>query len=637
MVGSVANKRSRPSLLFLAAALFVSMYAFLGVGGSSGAATPSWEPVYNQDFPDPAVMVYNGTEYAYSTNSDYVNTPWATSTNSTKWTSGLSDAMPALPSWSTTGETWAPSVAQNASGQFVMWYTIADTATGTECISRAVSSSPSGPFTDSNSAPPICQVAVGSIDPEIFTDPAGQSYLYWKSDGNSVGEPSLLWGQALNPALSLIGSPTVMLRSDQTWQQNIIEAPDMWFANGVYYLFYSSNAYNSAFDAIGYATCTSPLGSCQDSLLNPVLDSSSGMSGPGGPSLFDGTDGALRMAFDAWPGAVGYANGGYRAMYMASVSFGPSGQPLFAPDDPNGSLPVNRIYGQDAIGTSIAVSQTEFPGNGSARAVVLARSDFFSDALAGGPLAVSVGGPLLITPGAGASATLDPRVVAEIQRVLPGGDTVFVLGGDLALSPEIDGQLSFLGYKVVREAGSDEYATAVDIANQMGDPGTVFEATGLNFFDALSAVPAAIAEHGAILLTDGSVQAPETAAYLNEFHPSVRYTIGGSLAAGGADPSATNVSGADLFATSAAVAATFFPGATVFGVATGATFPDALSGGGYMGTVGGPMLLVNPTAPLPAAIAVYLSAGLGRFVGGTVFGGPLAVNDSVVLALQSTA
>ena len=171
----------------------------------------------------------------------------------------------------------------------------------------------------------------------------------------------------------------------------------------------------------------------------------------------------------------------------------------------------------------------------------------------------------------------------------------------------------------------------------MGNPPTVFEATGLDFFDALSAVPAAIATRGAILLTDGNVQAPETAAYLSAFHPSVRYTIGGALAAGGADPSATNVSGADLFATSAAVATRFFGAATVFGVATGASFQDALSGGGYMGTVGGPMLLVNPTAPLPAVIASYLALGLGRFSGGTIFGGPLAVNDSVLLALESTA
>jgi hypothetical protein len=620
--GSVGGKRSRQLLLSFAVGPLVIVYAFVALSGPAGAAAPSWQPVYNQNFPDPDVMVVNGTEYAYSTNSDFVNTPWATSTDSTQWTPGGSDAMPALAPWSTPGDTWAPSVAPNAAGQFVMWYTIADTATGTQCISRAVSSSPLGPFTDTNAGPAICQASLGSIDPDIFTAPSGQSYLYWKSDGNSVGEPSLLWAQPLNANLNLTGSATVALRSDQTWQQSIIEAPDMAYVNGGYYLFYSSNAYDSAFDAIGYATCAGPLGPCQDSLLNPVLESSNGMSGPGGPDIFDDPGGQLLMAFDAWPGTVGYAGGGYRALYMASVSFGPSGQPLFTPDDPSPSVLVNRIYGQDAIGTSIAVAQAEFPNAASAHAVVLARSDFFSDALAGGPLAASVDGPLLITPGASQSATLDPRVLAAIQRVLPGGDTVYVLGGDLALSPVIDNQLTYLGYSVVREAGSDEYATAVDIAQQMGNPSTVFEATGLNFFDALSAVPAAIVTRGAILLTDGNVQAPETAAYLNAFHPSVRYTIGGSLAAGGADPGATNVSGTDLFATSAAVALRFFPTATVFGVATGASFQDALSGGGYMGRVGGPMLLVNPTAPLPAAIAAYLAVGVGRFTGGTILGGP---------------
>jgi hypothetical protein len=639
MVASVAPKRSRPLLLSLPVAVLVLVSALAAVAGPAGAALPSWTPVYNVDFPDPTVMVYNGTEYAFSTNSNLVNTPWATSTDSTHWTAGNGDALPTLPSWSTPLDTWAPSVEENAAGQFVMWYTVADTATGTQCISRAVSSSPAGPFSDPNAGPAICQAAVGSIDPEIFTDPtSGASYLYWKSDGNSVGEPSLLWGQPLDADFNLVGTPSVMLRADQTWQQNIIEAPDMAFVDGGYYLFYSSNAFNSAFDAIGYATCKGPLGPCSDSLLNPVLDSGVGMSGPGGPALFTDLSGQLLMAFDAWPGAVGYANGGYRAMFMATVTFGSSGQPLFTPDNPTGgSVPVARIYGQDAIGTSIAVSQAEFPAAGSARAVVLARSDFFSDALAGGPLAAAVGGPLLITPGASISPALDDRVLAEIQRVLPGGDTVFVLGGDLALGPEIDNQLSYLGYRVVREAGVDEYATAVDIANQLGNPPTVFEATGLNFYDALSAVPAAIEDGGAILLTDGSVQAPETAAYLSRFHPSLRYTIGGPLAAGGADPGATNVSGADLFATSAAVATRFFPGAALFGAATGATFPDALSGGGYMGMKGGPMLLVNPTAPLPASIAAYLSAGVGRFAMGTIFGGPLAVNDSVLLALESTA
>jgi hypothetical protein len=271
-------------------------------------------------------------------------------------------------------------------------------------------------------------------------------------------------------------------------------------------------------------------------------------------------------------------------------------------------IPVTRIYGTDAIGTSIAVSQTEFPSAGSANAVVLARSDFFADALAGGPLAAKVGGPLLITPGADQSSTIDPRVLAEIQRVLPVGRTVYILGGVLALSPTIDATLQSLGYITQRIAGSDEYATAVDIAEQLGNPTTIFEATGLNFPDALSAVPAAIATGGAILLTDGATQSLETGLYLLAHPGDTRYAIGGPLAAYGADPGATPVYGQDLYGTSAAVASTFFPGATSFGAATGTNFPDALSGGAFMGAPAerGPLLLVQSSGPLPGPIASYL-------------------------------
>ena len=126
-----------------------------------------------------------------------------------------------------------------------------------------------------------------------------------------------------------------------------------------------------------------------------------------------------------------------------------------------------QIYGTTAIGTSIATSLAEFPTAGSAGAVVLARDDFFSDALAGGPLAAAVSGPLLLTEGADESASLDPATQAEIQRVLPAVGTVYILGGDLAISSNVDTTLGGLGYTVVREAGSDEYATAVDIADQI--------------------------------------------------------------------------------------------------------------------------------------------------------------------------
>ncbi|MGH9044927.1 MAG: cell wall-binding repeat-containing protein [Acidimicrobiales bacterium] len=304
---------------------------------------------------------------------------------------------------------------------------------------------------------------------------------------------------------------------------------------------------------------------------------------------------------------------------------------------PSPTPPPNRIYGADAIGTSIAISQAEFPTTGSARAVVLARSDFFSDALAGGPLAAKLAGPLLITPSASLSSALDPRVLAEIERVLPVGDPVYILGGDLAVSPSVDSQLEAIGYQAIREAGADEYATAVDIAQALGNPTTVFLATGQNFYDALSSVPAAIERGAAILLTDGSVQAPETAAYLGQHPSDTAYAIGGPDAAYGADPSATPVYGQTLYDTAAAVATTFFPGAATYGAATSADFQDALGGGVYMATGGrlGPILLVDPdSSTLSPSAASYLSS-LSVTAPGLVFGGPLAVPGYLLGALQA--
>jgi len=302
---------------------------------------------------------------------------------------------------------------------------------------------------------------------------------------------------------------------------------------------------------------------------------------------------------------------------------------------PLGPAPV-RLFGADAIATALAVSQAEFPSTGSASAVVLARSDFFSDALAGGPLAAKVNGPLLITPGASSSSSLDPRVQAEIQRVLKPGGTVYILGGPVALSPTIDTTLTGLGYTTQRVQGSNEFATAVAIANQLGNPSTIFEATGLNFPDALSAVPAAIATGGAILLNNGTSEAPETAAYLTANPPSTRYVVGGPVT-NYQDPMAIPVYGADLFGTSAAVAALFFSSPAVFGTATGATYPDALSGGVFMATAGrlGPLLLVNPSGPLPSSIAAYLG-GLAESTQGYIFGGPVAVGPDVAAEIQAS-
>ena len=282
-----------------------------------------------------------------------------------------------------------------------------------------------------------------------------------------------------------------------------------------------------------------------------------------------------------------------------------------------------RIAGADRQSTAVAASQNAFPTAGAAGAVVLARADVFADALAGGPLAAGKHGPLLLT----SSGALDAVTSAEIHRVLPTGGTVYLLGGTSALSDGVAAAVVALGDVPVRIAGADRFSTAVAIAAALGNPGTVFEASGLNFPDTLSAVPAAVIDHGAILLTDGPSQAAATSAY-TAAHPGHRYAIGGPAA--WADPSAIAIAGADRYATSAAVALAFFPNTTAASIASGENFPDALGAGPAAGATDQPMLLLNSAGTVAEPIAAYLATHAGQIHAVHAFGGAAAVPDTAL-------
>ena len=282
-----------------------------------------------------------------------------------------------------------------------------------------------------------------------------------------------------------------------------------------------------------------------------------------------------------------------------------------------------RLSGANRQATAVAASQAQFPTSGSASAVVLARADVFADALAGGPLAAAKHAPLLLTT----SSSLDDVTKAEIRRVLPSGGTVYLLGGTSALSDDVATAVTALGDVPTRISGTDRFATAVAIADAMGDPTTVFEASGADFPDALSAVPAAIKEHAAILLTNGAAQAQATSAYLSA-HATTRYSVGGPAA--WADPSAIALAGATRYDTSEAVALAFFPDATGIDLASALTFPDALAAGPLAGAAGQPVLLVPPSGALPEPVTAYLSTHAATISAVRAFGGTSALGASVL-------
>ncbi|HEY3926480.1 MAG TPA: cell wall-binding repeat-containing protein [Acidothermaceae bacterium] len=286
-----------------------------------------------------------------------------------------------------------------------------------------------------------------------------------------------------------------------------------------------------------------------------------------------------------------------------------------------------RVAGADRFLTAVATMNAEYPSAGSAGAVVLARADNYPDALVGTALAAAKNAPLLFVQG----SSLTPETQAGIVRVLPSGGTVYLLGGTAAIPDSIATKLTSLGFNVVRYAGTDRYDTALKVAAALGSPSTVFLATGTNFPDALSAGPAAAEVHGVVLLTNSSKLTTSVEAYLTA-HPGTVYAVGGPAVA--ADPAAIPLDGADRYATAAAVATAIFSAPTSIGLASGVTFPDALSGGAYQAHSGGPILLGATTA-LPSATADYLSGGKATITNAVIFGGVAALSASVQSAIAA--
>lgn len=67
------------------------------------------------DFPDPSIFKWDNVHYVFSTSSQGLKVPVATSTDFATWTRTGSDALPTLGAWSDNGAVWAPDVVQAVS------------------------------------------------------------------------------------------------------------------------------------------------------------------------------------------------------------------------------------------------------------------------------------------------------------------------------------------------------------------------------------------------------------------------------------------------------------------------------------------------------------------------------------------
>ena len=290
------------------------------------------------DQPDPFMFEQGGEYYLFtSQDKNHANVPVHEGTVVGAWGPEV-DALPYLPAWAVSGIVWAPDVAQFGE-HYMLYFTaqLADVSPQTMCIGDAISAAVAGPYLPA-AAPLVCQQSLGgSIDPRVFVDGDGRASLLWKSDQNAradqSGLPSVntqIYSQALSAdGLTLIGAPTVIFGPDETWQNHIVEAPQMVLARGTYWLFYSGGWFNQTGYAIGVARCQGPRGPCADVSPVPFLASNAQGQGPGEESVFSNSAGVW-LLYNPFSSTLP-APGPPRPTTMAHLGFGADGPYLAQP------------------------------------------------------------------------------------------------------------------------------------------------------------------------------------------------------------------------------------------------------------------------------------------------------------------
>lgn len=188
---------------------------------------------------------------------------------------------------------------------------------------------------------------------------------------------------------------------------------------------------------------------------------------------------------------------------------------------------VQRIAGANRYETAVEISKTAF--SSGAGMVFVAAGDAFADALPGGISASLGGGPVLLVE----QDSVPAVTAAEIARL--GPSEIVILGGESVVSTAVADTLRGTS-TVVRLAGPDRYATAVEISQRTFEFGaaTVYVATGVSFADALVVGPVAANAPGPVLLVEPDRVPGVVAAELRRLAPSTVVILGGPAAVSGA-------------------------------------------------------------------------------------------------------
>ncbi|MBP5270366.1 MAG: glycoside hydrolase family 43 protein, partial [Clostridia bacterium] len=260
-------------------------------------------PVYENPILDPAkesadpfILCDSGRYYLYSTSAPMEGYRVWVSDDLTHWTERgfcLVNAdvygEPTL-----TAGFWAPevyAVERGGKNGYALLYTV------NERVGIAFADSPEGPFKSESDSYLVTDSR--AIDPTIFTDDDGKTYLFYVGFGEKEYG---IYGCEVNLDTLACGPAKQIIKPEAKWEtkeSKVTEGPFMLKHEGVYYLTYSGNGYTSHYYAVGYATSDSPLGDFERCELSPVLAQcpANGVYGPGHHAFFYSPGGRLMIVY----------------------------------------------------------------------------------------------------------------------------------------------------------------------------------------------------------------------------------------------------------------------------------------------------------------------------------------------------
>jgi len=189
------------------------------------------------------------------------------------------------------------------------------------------------------------------------------------------------------------------------------------------------------------------------------------------------------------------------------------------------SREVTRLSGPDRYSTAAAVSAEHFdPG---VEVAFVATGEDFPDALAAGPAAAELGGPILLTQ----KDKLPAATTSELKRLQP--KSIVILGGTAVVSSSVESTLrGYTSGETTRLSGPDRYSTAAAVSGHVFKPGVPFAyvATGEGFPDALAGGAAGALAGAPVLLVKKDSIPEATSAELERLQPKSIVVIGGEAA-----------------------------------------------------------------------------------------------------------